>query len=90
MDERGTKNEWQVSCNNGDIDLDHDNGDDGDGDDDEVYPESNAESHMSLAFLDVDEKSTWYGSVNVKQNAQISLEGYLRERWSWGNVNSYV
>ncbi|XP_076958506.1 protein kinase STUNTED-like [Bidens hawaiensis] len=90
LDERGTKNEWQVSCNNGDIDLDHDNGDDGDGDDDEVYPESNAESHMSLAFLDVDEKSTWYGSVDVKQNAQISLEGYLRERWSWGNVNSYV
>ncbi|KAF5786284.1 putative protein kinase RLK-Pelle-RLCK-VI family [Helianthus annuus] len=86
LDERASPNDWEVSCNN--CDHDHDDDDD-DGDDDEVYPESNAESHLSLAFLDVEEKSGWFGSVDVKQNARISLEGYLRGRWSRSSSLDY-
>ncbi|KAK1419342.1 hypothetical protein QVD17_28508 [Tagetes erecta] len=87
LDESAIQNDWEVSCENDD--QDH-HGDE-DVDDDEVYPESNAESHLSLAFLDVDEKSTAFDGVDVNQKARLSLEGYLRGRWSLGgNVNSYV
>ncbi|XP_071691430.1 protein kinase STUNTED-like [Rutidosis leptorrhynchoides] len=67
--EKGTQNDLEVSCNNEDDD------------DDEVYPESNAESHLSLAFLDVEDKSL-FGSVDVNQHTRVSLQGYLRGRWS--------
>ncbi|KAL8188663.1 hypothetical protein R6Q57_029683 [Mikania cordata] len=75
LDEKASQHDWEMSFNN-------DDHDDGDGDDDEVYPESNAESHLSLAFLDVDEKSISFRSVDVNQKARLSLEGYLRGRWS--------
>ncbi|GJS86198.1 putative proline-rich receptor-like protein kinase PERK11 [Tanacetum coccineum] len=68
------QNDSEVSCNN--------ENEDDDDDDDEVYPESNAESHLSLAFLDIEEKSTSFDSVDVNQHARLSLEGYLRGRWS--------
>lgn len=74
------RGEHDLAIENG---LDDDNKeDDDDNDDDEVYPESNAESHMSLAFLDVEEKLTSFGSVDINQHARLSLEGYLRGRWS--------
>lgn len=85
------QNDWEVSCDNDVNDQDHHVDEEDDDHDDEVYPESNAESHLSLAFLDIDEKSTVYDSVDVNQKARLSLEGYLRGRWSLGgNVNSYV
>lgn len=48
--------------------------------DDEVYPESSAKSHLSLAFLDVDDKSTSFSSVD--KNSNLSFEEYLKGRWS--------
>lgn len=72
MDKLTAQNVSEVSCNN-------ENDDD---DDDEVYPESNAASHLSLAFLDIEDKSTSFDSVDVNQHARLSLEGYLRGRWS--------
>ncbi|KAL4585046.1 hypothetical protein LXL04_009659 [Taraxacum kok-saghyz] len=71
LDEKSSQNDFEVSCNNNEDDVD----------DDEVYPESNAESHLSLAFLDVDDKSS-FGSVDVNQHKRHTLEGYLRGRWS--------
>ncbi|XP_035844998.1 probable receptor-like protein kinase At2g42960 isoform X1 [Helianthus annuus] len=71
LDERVTKNDLVVSCNNEEDD-----------DDDEVYPESNAESHLSLVFLDIEDKSTSVGSVDVNRYGHRSLQGYLRGRWS--------
>nr|XP_043624065.1 proline-rich receptor-like protein kinase PERK3 [Erigeron canadensis] len=71
LDERATQNDSEVSCINEEDD-----------DDDEVYPESNAESHLSLAFLDIEDKSTSFSSVDVNQHSRLSLEGYLRGRWS--------
>ncbi|KAI7734726.1 hypothetical protein M8C21_015433, partial [Ambrosia artemisiifolia] len=53
LDERTIQNDLTVSCNTEDDD-----------DDDEVYPESNAESHLSLAFLDVEDKSMSFDSVD--------------------------
>lgn len=74
------RGEHDLATENG---LDDDNKeDDDDDDDDEVYPESNAESHMSLAFLDVEEKLMSFGSVDINQHARLCLEGYLRGRWS--------
>ncbi|KAL7605189.1 hypothetical protein Lser_V15G17130 [Lactuca serriola] len=74
LDKKSTQNDLELLCTN----EDHDDDDD----DDEVYPESNAESHLSLAFLDVDDKSTSFGSVDVNQHTRHTLEGYLRGRWS--------
>ncbi|KAA3462826.1 Receptor-like cytosolic serine/threonine-protein kinase RBK1 [Gossypium australe] len=51
-----------------------------DGDDDEVYPNSRADLHLSLAMLDVDDDSTSFSSI--EQSSNISMEEYLKERWS--------
>nr|TKS14798.1 kinase family protein [Populus alba] len=48
--------------------------------DDEVYPSSSAELHLSLALLDVDDDSTSFSSLEQVNN--LSLEEYVKERWS--------
>ncbi|XP_057769251.1 LOW QUALITY PROTEIN: protein kinase STUNTED-like [Salvia miltiorrhiza] len=48
--------------------------------DDEVYPDSSAESHLCLAFLDVNENSTSFSSID--QSSPLSVEEYLKKRWS--------
>ncbi|XP_073125425.1 protein kinase STUNTED-like [Henckelia pumila] len=48
--------------------------------DDEVYPDSSAESHLSLAFLDVNDYSTSFSSLD--QSSPHSLGEYLKKRWS--------
>ncbi|KAL8223953.1 hypothetical protein R6Q57_019428 [Mikania cordata] len=52
MDERVGQHEFNVSCNEGE-----DN-------DDEVYPESNAETHLSLAFLDIEDRQASFDKLN--------------------------
>ncbi|KAM7482751.1 hypothetical protein LguiB_007334 [Lonicera macranthoides] len=47
--------------------------------DDEVYPYSSAESHLSLALLDIDDDSTSFSSVG--QSSSFSQEEYLKGRW---------
>ncbi|KAI9128233.1 hypothetical protein K1719_001226 [Acacia pycnantha] len=50
--------------------------------DDEVYPNSSAELHLSLALLDVvDDYSTSHSSSTERSNS-LSLEEHLKERWS--------
>ncbi|KAF7810781.1 putative receptor-like protein kinase [Senna tora] len=50
--------------------------------DDEVYPNSSAELHLSLALLDVeDDTSSSYASSTDPSNS-VSLEELLKERWS--------
>jgi hypothetical protein len=51
-----------------------------DNNDDEVYPNSSAELHLSLALLDVDDDSTSYSSL--EQRNSLSSEEYLKGRWS--------
>lgn len=51
-----------------------------DGNDDEVYPDSSAESHLSLAFLDVYENTSSPSSLD--QSSPLSVEEYLKKRWS--------
>lgn len=51
-----------------------------DGNDDEVYPDSIAESHLSLALLDVDDNFTSFSSMD--QGNRLSLEEYMKGRWS--------
>ncbi|MBA0636830.1 hypothetical protein Godav_025969 [Gossypium davidsonii] len=51
-----------------------------DGNDDEVYPNSRADLHLSIAMLDVDDDSTSFSSM--EQSSNISMEEYLKERWS--------
>ncbi|XP_061958203.1 protein kinase STUNTED-like isoform X1 [Populus nigra] len=48
--------------------------------DDEVYPNSSAESHLSLALLDVDYDSTSFSSWEHGNN--LSIEEYFKDRWS--------
>ncbi|XVF67932.1 hypothetical protein PTKIN_Ptkin10aG0162200 [Pterospermum kingtungense] len=48
--------------------------------DDEVYPNSRAELHLSLAMLDVDDDSTSFSSM--EQSSSLFMEEYLKERWS--------
>ncbi|KAG5247935.1 kinase family protein [Salix suchowensis] len=48
--------------------------------DDEVYPSSSAELHLSLALLDVDDDST--SSSSLEQVNNLSLEEYVKDRWS--------
>ncbi|KAJ6671539.1 hypothetical protein OIU85_015297 [Salix viminalis] len=48
--------------------------------DDEVYPNSSAESHLSLALLDVDYHSTSFSSWEHGNNP--SIEEYFKDRWS--------
>ncbi|XWS62642.1 hypothetical protein CRYUN_Cryun06bG0028200 [Craigia yunnanensis] len=48
--------------------------------DDEVYPNSRAELHLSLALLDVDDDCTSFSSMD--QSCNLSMEEYLKERWS--------
>ncbi|VFQ67807.1 unnamed protein product [Cuscuta campestris] len=53
-----------------------------DGNDDEVYPElSAAESHLSLALLDVNECSSSSFS-SVDHSSPPSVEAYMNKRWS--------
>lgn len=49
-------------------------------DDDEVYPDSSAESHLSLAFLDVNDYSTSFSSLDL--SSPHSVGEYLKKRWS--------
>lgn len=51
-----------------------------DGNDDEVYPDSSAESHLSLAFLDVYENASSPSSLD--RSSPLSVEEYLKKRWS--------
>ncbi|GER50245.1 kinase family protein [Striga asiatica] len=49
--------------------------------DDEVYPDSSAESHLSLALFDVNfDSSNSFSSID--QNSPLSVEAYLQKRWS--------
>lgn len=48
--------------------------------DDEVYPNSSAELHLSLALLNVDDDSTSFSSMEPTN--RISMEEYLKGRWS--------
>ncbi|XVE93853.1 hypothetical protein REPUB_Repub01dG0230600 [Reevesia pubescens] len=48
--------------------------------DDEVYPNSRAELHLSLAMLDIDDDSTSFSSM--EQSSNLSMEEFLKERWS--------
>ncbi|KAF5448984.1 hypothetical protein F2P56_029474 [Juglans regia] len=48
--------------------------------DDEVYPNSSAELHLSLALLDVGDDTTSYSSVD--QSNSLSSEEFLKDRWS--------
>ncbi|XP_031265740.1 probable receptor-like serine/threonine-protein kinase At5g57670 [Pistacia vera] len=48
--------------------------------DDEVYPHSSAELHLGLAFLDVDDDSTSFSSLD--RSNILSFEDYLKGRWS--------
>ncbi|XP_076894861.1 protein kinase STUNTED-like [Bidens hawaiensis] len=66
LDEWENQDDMKMSCNNEDDD------------DDEVYPKSNAESHLSLAFLDVEDKSTSFSIANVNQHGHRTLREYLR------------
>lgn len=63
------------SSNKGVEDLDNQ-----EGNDDEVYPNSSAELHLSLALLDVDDDSTSFSSMEPTH--RISMEEYLKGRWS--------
>ncbi|KAJ7978618.1 Kinase family protein [Quillaja saponaria] len=48
--------------------------------DDEVYPNSSAELHLSLALLDVDDETTSFSSV--ERTNSVPWEEYLKERSS--------
>ncbi|KAI4297766.1 hypothetical protein L6164_037634 [Bauhinia variegata] len=48
--------------------------------DDEVYPNSSAELHLSLALLDVDDETTSYTST--EHSNSLSSEQQQKERWS--------
>ncbi|GMJ05630.1 hypothetical protein like AT2G16750 [Hibiscus trionum] len=61
-------------------DKQNENTENQDQNDDEVYPNSKAELHLSLAMLDVDDDSTSYSSM--EQRSHVSMEEYLKERWS--------
>ncbi|XP_022748269.1 probable receptor-like serine/threonine-protein kinase At5g57670 [Durio zibethinus] len=56
----------------------HENTESQDHNDDEVYPNSSAELHLSLAMLDVDDDSTSFSSM--EQSSNLSMEEYLKER----------
>ncbi|KAK4491450.1 hypothetical protein RD792_002200 [Penstemon davidsonii] len=57
-----------------------------DDNDDEVYPDSSAESHLSLAFLDVNDNSTSFSSVD-QSSSPLSVEEYLKKR-CWSRASS--
>lgn len=46
--------------------------------DDEAFPQSNLQSHLNLALLDVEEDSLSLSSIEQS----VSLEDYLQGRWS--------
>lgn len=54
--------------------------------DDEVYPNSSAELHLSVALLDVDDDST---SLSSLEPGSFSFEEYLKERWSRSSSFNY-
>ncbi|CAI9781996.1 unnamed protein product [Fraxinus pennsylvanica] len=51
-----------------------------DDNDDEVYPDSTVESHLSLAFLDINDSSTSFSSQ--EQRSPLCDEEYFKIRWS--------
>ncbi|KAJ1411695.1 Serine/threonine-protein kinase, active site [Sesbania bispinosa] len=55
---------------------DHDHSENQENIDDEVYPNSSAELHLSLALLDVDNDTTSFSSI------EHSNSEHLKERWS--------
>ncbi|MCD7458709.1 hypothetical protein HAX54_038925 [Datura stramonium] len=58
--------------------------------DDEVYPDSSAESHLSLAFLDVNyDNSTSFSSSQDQSSPLSSVDEYLRKRWSRSSSSEY-
>ncbi|KAM3376808.1 protein kinase STUNTED isoform X1 [Capsicum galapagoense] len=58
--------------------------------DDEVYPDSSAESHLSLAFLDVNyDNSTSFSSSQDRSSPLSSVDEYLRKRWSRSSSSEY-
>ncbi|XP_015062240.1 calmodulin-binding receptor-like cytoplasmic kinase 2 isoform X1 [Solanum pennellii] len=58
--------------------------------DDEVYPDSSAESHLSLAFLDVNyDNSTCFSSSQDQSSPLSSVDEYLRKRWSRSSSSEY-
>ncbi|PIN19157.1 Serine/threonine protein kinase [Handroanthus impetiginosus] len=64
--------------------VNYDDEENQDDNDDEVYPDSSAESHLSLALLDVNDNSTSFSSLD--QNSPLSVEEYLKKRWSRSSV----
>ncbi|KAG6653497.1 probable receptor-like serine/threonine-protein kinase At5g57670 [Carya illinoinensis] len=66
-----------VSFQKGDLKDDSENLENND---DEVYPNSSAELHLSLALLDVGDDTTSYSSVD--QSNSLSSEEFLKDRWS--------
>lgn len=58
--------------------------------DDEVYPDSSAESHLSLAFLDVNyDNSTCFSSSQDQSSPLSSVDEYLKKRWSRSSSYEY-
>ncbi|CAN4112562.1 unnamed protein product [Withania somnifera] len=58
--------------------------------DDEVYPDSSAECHFSLAFLDVNyDNSTSFSSSQDQSSPLSSVDEYLRKRWSRSSSSEY-
>ncbi|XP_009626742.1 protein kinase STUNTED-like isoform X1 [Nicotiana tomentosiformis] len=57
--------------------------------DDEVYPDSSAESHLSLALLDVNDNSTSFSSSQDQSSPLSSVDEYLRKTWSRSSSSEY-
>ncbi|KAI3960601.1 hypothetical protein MKX01_003775 [Papaver californicum] len=49
---------------------------------DEAYPDSSAESHLSVALFGMDDGDTTTSPSSVEQNDRRSLDSYLKGRWS--------
>lgn len=47
--------------------------------DDETFSQDNLQSHIDLAMLGVEEEATSFSSI---EQSHVSLEDYLRGRWS--------
>ncbi|MCL7050541.1 hypothetical protein MKW94_009396 [Papaver nudicaule] len=49
---------------------------------DEAYPDSSAESHLSVALFGMDDDDTTTSPSSVEQSDRHSLDSYLKGRWS--------
>ncbi|KAI3913969.1 hypothetical protein MKW98_010781, partial [Papaver atlanticum] len=49
---------------------------------DEAYPDSSAESHLSVALFGMDDDDTTTSPSSVEQSDRRSLDSYLKGRWS--------